>query len=289
MSVKDKLKNMKGFSKGQKKIAEYILQNFDKAPFYTATKLAAEANTSESTVVRFAIELGYDGYPEMQRDMKEVARQTLTSAERLMRISDTVEMDNVLMSVMKSDIMSIKETMDMIDNDVFNNVVDKLSSAKRIYILGIRSSFSVALYMSIYFKMIFEDVYLIGMPGAADIFEEIISITDKDVFIGITFPRYSKRTVHAMDIAKNSGAYTVAITDSLDAPITDVAHNVLVARSGLTGFIDSLTAPFSVVNALIAACGIKKDKQLMSKLQNMERIWDEHSIYTIETKKKNEK
>jgi len=251
--------------------------------------LAAEANTSESTVVRFAIELGYDGFPEMQRDMKEVARQTLTSAERLMRISDTVEMDNVLMSVMKSDIMSIKETMNMIDNDVFNTVVEKLSSAKRIYILGIRSSFSVALYMSIYFKMIFEDVYLVGMPGAADIFEEIISITDQDVFIGITFPRYSKRTVHAMDIAKNSGAYTVAITDSLDAPITEVAHNVLVARSGLTGFIDSLTAPFSVVNALIAACGIKKDKQLMVKLQDMERIWDEHSIYTIEKKKKNEK
>ncbi|HPJ76023.1 MAG: MurR/RpiR family transcriptional regulator [Clostridia bacterium] len=289
MSIKDKLKNTKGFSKGQKKIAEYILKNFDKAPFYTATKLATEADTSESTVVRFAIELGYDGYPEMQRDMKEVARQTLTSAERLMRISDTVELNNVLMSVMKSDIMSIKETINMIDNDVFNKIVEKIADAKRIYILGIRSSFSVALYMSIYFKMIFDDVYLIGMPGAADIFEEIISISEDDVFIGITFPRYSKRTIHAMDIAKNSGAYTVAITDSKDAPISEVAHNILVARSGLTGFIDSLTAPFSVVNALIAACGIKKDKELMTRLQNMERIWDEHSIYTIETKKINEK
>lgn len=289
MGIKDKLRNTKGFSKGQKKIAEYILDNFDKAPFYTATKLALEANTSESTVVRFAIELGYEGYPEMQRDMKELARQTLTSAERLQRISDTVDMDNVLVSVMKSDIMSIRETINMIDHDVFNAVVEKLSTAKRIYILGIRSSFSVALYMSIYFKMIFNDVCLVGMPGAADIFEEIISISEQDVFIGISFPRYSKRTLHAMDIAKSAGAYTVAITDSLDAPIAKVAHNVLVARSGLTGFVDSLTAPFSVVNALIAACGIKKDKELMVKFENLERIWDEHSIYTMETKRKNEK
>ncbi|HHT95485.1 MAG TPA: MurR/RpiR family transcriptional regulator [Clostridia bacterium] len=286
MSIKDRLRNTKGFSKGQKKIAEYILANFDKAPFLTATKLAAEADTSESTVVRFAIELGYDGFPDMQRDMKEVARQTLTSAERLIRISDTVDMDNVLMSVMKSDIMSIRETMNMIDVDVFNTVVDKLSAAKRIYILGIRSSYSVALYMSIYFRMIFDNVHLVGLPGAADVFEEIISVNNSDAFIGITFPRYSRRTVHAMEIAKNNGAYTVALTDSMDAPITEVAHNVLVARSGLTGFVDSLTAPFSVVNALIAACGIKKDKELLKKLQNLEQIWKEHSIYTMENKKK---
>lgn len=284
MSIKDKLKSTKGFSKGQKKIAEYILENFDKAPFYTATKLASEADTSESTVVRFAIELGYEGYPEMQRDMMEVARQTLTSAERLQTISDTIELDNVLMSVMKSDIMSIKETMDMIDNDTFNKVVDEIVNAKRIYILGIRSSFSVAMYMSIYFKLMFDDVCLAGMPGAADIFEEIISITKNDVFIGITFPRYSRRTLHAMDIAKKSGAHTIVITDSHDAPIAGIADSVLVARSGLTGFIDSLTAPISVVNALIAACGIKKDKELLVRFENMEKIWDEHSTYTKDVK-----
>ncbi|MFA7672634.1 MAG: MurR/RpiR family transcriptional regulator [Clostridia bacterium] len=284
MSIKDKLKSTKGFSKGQKKIAEYVLENFDKAPFYTATKLASEADTSESTVVRFAIELGYDGYPEMQRDMMEVARQTLTSAERLQTISDTIELDNVLMSVMKSDIMSIKETMDMIDSDTFNKVIDEIVKAKRIYILGIRSSFSVAMYMSIYFKLMFDDVCLVGMPGAADIFEEIISISKDDVFIGITFPRYSRRTLHAMDIAKKSGANTIVITDSHDAPIAGIADSVLVARSGLTGFIDSLTAPISVVNALIAACGIKKDKELLVRFENMEKIWDEHSTYTKDVK-----
>jgi DNA-binding MurR/RpiR family transcriptional regulator len=138
--------------------------------------------------------------------------------------------------------------------------------------------------MSIYFKLMFDDVCLAGMPGAADIFEEIISITKNDVFIGITFPRYSRRTLHAMDIAKKSGAHTIVITDSHDAPIAGVADSVLVARSGLTGFIDSLTAPISVVNALIAACGIKKDKELLVRFENMEKIWDEHSTYTKDVK-----
>ena len=243
IDVRKRMMNlMDSFSKSRKRIAHYIIDNFESAPFMTAAKLANVVDTSESTVVRFAVELGFEGYPEMAKAMQEQARNSLTSVQRMRMANENIDRNDVLKSVLKADIVRIKETMEDIDRGTFNRIVDKLITAKKIYILGVRSSAALAMYLGFYFNLIFDNVNLVQTTSASEIFEQILSAGEEDVVIGISFPRYSKRTSKAMEYTGKKGAYVVAISDSVNAPIAKWADSTLIAHSDMTSFVDSLTA-----------------------------------------------
>ncbi|MFO7611655.1 MAG: MurR/RpiR family transcriptional regulator [Clostridia bacterium] len=284
--VRKKLINsMDTFSKSRKRIANFILDNFDSAPFMTAAKLANVVDTSESTVVRFAVELGFEGYPEMAKAMQEQALHSLTAVQRLKMANETIDRNDVLKSVLKADISRIKETMDDIDKGTFNRIVDKLLSANKIYILGVRSSAALAMYTGFYFNLIFDNVHLLSTTSASEIFEHLLSASEGDVMVGISFPRYSKRTSKAMEYMGKKGAYVVAISDSVNSPIAKWADSTLIARSDMTSFVDSLTAPLSVINALIVAAGLKRETKVMETLTSLEKIWDEYQVYEKDDQK----
>ncbi|MBN2557842.1 MAG: MurR/RpiR family transcriptional regulator [Clostridia bacterium] len=284
--VRKKLINsMDTFSKSRKRIANFILDNFDSAPFMTAAKLANVVDTSESTVVRFAVELGFEGYPEMAKAMQEQALHSLTAVQRLKMANETIDRNDVLKSVLKADISRIKETMDDIDKGTFNRIVDKLLSANKIYILGVRSSAALAMYTGFYFNLIFDNVHLLSTTSASEIFEHLLSAGEGDVMVGISFPRYSKRTSKAMEYMGKKGAYVVAISDSVNSPIAKWADSTLIARSDMTSFVDSLTAPLSVINALIVAAGLKRETKVMETLTSLEKIWDEYQVYEKDDQK----
>lgn len=273
------INSMDSFSKSRKRIANFIIDNFDSAPFMTAAKLANVVNTSESTVVRFAVELGFEGYPEMAKAMQEQARNSLTSVQRLRMANETIDRKDVLKSVLKADMNRIKETLEDIDRGTFNRIIDKLLTANKIYILGVRSSAALAMYLGFYFNLIFDNVQLVQTISASEVFEQILGAGKNDVVIGISFPRYSKRTSKAMEYCGKKGSYVVAISDSVNAPIAKWADSTLIAHSDMTSFVDSLTAPLSVINALIVAAGLKREDKVMDTLINLEKIWDEYQVY----------
>jgi len=276
------INSMDSLSKSRKRIARFVLDNFDTAPFMTAAKLADVVNTSESTVVRFAVELGFDGYPEMAKAMQEQALHSLTAAQRLKVANETIDRDDVLKSVLKADISRIKETMDDIDKGTFENSINQLINANKIYILGVRSSAALAMYLGFYFNLIFDNVKLISTTSASEVFEQILGIGQGDVIVGISFPRYSKRTSKAMEYAGKKGAYVVAISDSVNSPVAKWADSTLVAKSAMTSFVDSLSAPLSVINALIVAAGLKREDKVLGTLRELETIWDEYQVYEKE-------
>lgn len=280
IDVRKRMKNsMDTFSKSRKRIAQYILDNFDTAPFLTAAKLANVVDTSESTVVRFAVELGFEGFPEMAKAMQEQARQSLTSVQRMKMANETIDRKDVLKSVLKADITRIKDTMEDLDRGTFNRIVDRLIAAKKIYILGVRSSAALAMYMGFYFNLIFDNVNLVQTTSASEVFEQILGAGEDDVVIGISFPRYSKRTSKAMEYTGKKGAYVVAISDTVNSPIAKWADSTLIAHSDMTSFVDSLTAPLSVINALIVAVGLRREDKVMGTLTALEKIWDEYQVY----------
>ncbi len=270
---------MPGFSKGQKLIAQYILAHYDKAAFMTAAKLGMTVGVSESTVVRFASELGFDGYPQLQRALQELIRNRLTSVQRMEVTSDQLGDGNILHKVLNLDIEKIRRTMEKASVEDFEQAVDAIVSAKNIYILGIRSASALSGFMSFYFNQIFENVRPINTTSASEMFEQIMRIKEGDVFIGITFPRYSKRTTNAAKFAKQNGAKVIAITDSDLSPIAEAADHLLLARSDMASFVDSLVAPLSMINALIVAIGIRKKDEISSTYERLEQIWDEYNVY----------
>lgn len=270
---------MPGFSKGQKLIAQYILAHYDKAAFMTAAKLGMTVGVSESTVVRFASELGFDGYPQLQRALQELIRNRLTSVQRMEVTSDQLGDGNILHKVLNLDIEKIRRTMEKASVEDFEQAVDAIVSAKNIYILGIRSASALSGFMSFYFNQIFENVRPINTTSASEMFEQIMRIKEGDVFIGITFPRYSKRTTNAAKFAKENGAKVIAITDSDLSPIAEAADHLLLARSDMASFVDSLVAPLSMINALIVAIGIRKKDEISSTYERLEQIWDEYNVY----------
>ena len=270
---------MPGFSKGQKLIAQYILAHYDKAAFMTAAKLGMTVGVSESTVVRFASELGFDGYPQLQRALQELIRNRFTSVQRMEVTSDQLGDGNILHKVLNLDIEKIRRTMEKASVEDFEQAVDAIVSAKNIYILGIRSASALSGFMSFYFNQIFENVRLINTTSASEMFEQIMRIKEGDVFIGITFPRYSKRTTNAAKFAKQNGAKVIAITDSDLSPIAEAADHLLLARSDMASFVDSLVAPLSMINALIVAIGIRKKDEISSTYERLEQIWDEYNVY----------
>lgn len=268
-----------GFSKGQKSIAKYILEHYEKAAYMTAARLGTLAEVSESTVVRFANELGFAGYPELQKALRELVRTNLTSFQRV-EVSDSIMGDkDVLEQVLLSDAEKIRKTLDAIDREAFDAAVDNIINAKRIYILGVRSSAMIAGFLHYNLQMVFDNLALVQTTSGNEMFEQIMRIEEGDVMIAISFPRYSKRIIKAVEFAKRSGADVVALTDRATSPIAAQADQLLTANSDMASFVDSLVAPLSIVNAIIASVAKKKRNELTERLKKLEEIWDEYDVY----------
>ena len=271
--------NMSTFSKGQKLIAGFILESYDKAAFMTASRLGKTVNVSESTVVRFAAELGYDGYPAMQKALQEMIRSKLTSIQRIEVSNDRIGNQDILSMVMQSDIEKIRLTLEEVDRQSFDRAVDAIVSARKIYIMGVRSSASLATFLSFYFNLIFDNVVMISANTVSEVLESLLRVGEGDVVIGISFPRYSSRAVQAMSFARDRGATTIAITDSEVSPLASIAQYTLKARSDMASFVDSLVAPLSLVNALLVAVSRKKNEDLSKTFETLEKIWEEYGVY----------
>ena len=267
------------FSKSQKIISKYILENYDKAAYMTASKLGATVSVSESTVVRFALELGFEGYPEFQHSLQEIVRIRLTSFQRMDVTNSLIGDGDVLSKVLNSDIDKIKRTIEEIDREAFQKSVDALVSAKSIYVIGLGSSATLASSLNHSLRMIFDNVKLLEASSADEIFAQIMNISEGDVIVAISFPRYSRKLITAVNYAKDSGATVIALTDSTASPIATFADNLLVARSDMASFADSLIAPLSVINALVVAVSRKKQDELRVRLHQLEKIWDEYNVY----------
>ncbi|MBQ8508791.1 MAG: MurR/RpiR family transcriptional regulator [Clostridia bacterium] len=267
------------FSKGQRQIASYMLEHYDKAAYMTAAKLGALVGVSESTVVRFALELGFEGYPDLQHSLQELIRSKLTTLQRIEITNDRIGDADLLEKVLNQDIDKIKHTLDEIDRDSFNSAVDALVDARMIYIIGMRSSSSLASFMYFYLNLIFPHVRLVRTTSGSEVFEQILRISKEDVMIGISFPRYSKRIINALEYAKKQGAHVITITDSAASPIAPMADDLLLAKSDMASFVDSLVAPLSIINALIVAIGKKKQYEIADTFEKLENIWDEYDVY----------
>ena len=270
---------MPTFSKGQKLISNYILENYDKAAYMTASKLGKIVHVSESTAVRFAIELGFEGYPEFQHALQEIVRIRLTSFQRMEVTNHLIGDGDILSKVLLGDADKIKHTLDGIDRTAFEAAVEQIVGARNIYILGVRGSSSLAGFLAHGLRMIFDNVKFVQTTSGSEMFEEIMSIGEGDVMIAISFPRYSKRIIHAVDFAKNAGADVIALTDSPASPIATQASQLLVAKSDMASFVDSLVAPMSIINAIIVAVSRKKQDDLQIRLRQLEKIWDEYDVY----------
>lgn len=270
-------------SKGQKLIAEYIINNYEKAAFMTASKLGIKVGVSESTVVRFANALGYEGYPKLQKELQELIKTKLTTVQRLEMSKDYSSEGAVLKKVLKADMDNIRATIEEIDIEVFQNVINDIFKAKRIYILGLRSSTTLAEYLGFYLNLILDNVKVVT-SGVSDVFEQMLRVGKDDMVIGISFPRYSANTLNALEYTKNQGALVVGITDSTVSPIASIADYTLTARSNMVSFVDSLVAPLSLINALIVAVGMREKDEISSSFSKLEKIWDSHNVYNNRNK-----
>ena len=267
-------------SKGQKKLADYIRQEYDKAAFLTAAKMGEVVGVSESTVVRFAMTLGYKGYPEFQKALEELVRTKLNSIQRMEVTYGRNSQGEILTSVLQADIEKITLTMGSMDQEAFEMAVDTILKAKRIYVIGIRSCAPLASFLSYYLQLICEDVTLVNTNSSSEIFEQLIRIGQDDVVIGISFPRYSMRTLKALEFANNRNAKVITLTDSVHSPMNLYSSCNLIARSDMASIVDSLVAPLSVINALVVALCMKKQKEVVATLETLEKIWDEYQVYS---------
>ena len=271
--------NLESFSKGQKLISAYIMSSYDKAAFMAASRLGKAVGVSESTVVRFAMELGYDGYPSMQKALQEVVRHKLTSVQRMGVINDLLGDQDVVSMVLQADMETIRMTGEALDRDSMERVVEEILHARNVYIVGVRSSASLAAFLNFYLRNMLENVHLIGSCAVSEMFEQLLHISPDDVVIGISFPRYSSRTIKAMQFCRDSGARVVAITDSQKAPAARVAQDLLIAKSDMVSIVDSLVAPLSLINALIVSVGRRMEKDLSRIYAGLEHIWEEYDVY----------
>ncbi len=264
-------------SKGQKRIADFIMKNYDKAAYMTALRLGDSVGVSESTVVRFAMDLGYSGYPQLQKALQDMVRNRLTTLQRMEMTSD-MSRSMVLRTVLRADMSNLRQTIESIDAEEFDQVVDLVYNSHRVYVLGARSSAPLAQFMGYYLNFLLDNVQIVT-SGINDIMEQLVHIESDDVLIGISFPRYSKRTIEGVRFAKEKGAKIIAITDSGASPLNEYANHVLVAHSNIASFVDSLVAPFSIANAFIVAIGLQKRQEASENFMELERIWDQYSVY----------
>ena len=266
-------------SKGLKILATYITDNYDKAVFLTAAKMGQVVGVSESTVVRFATHLGYKGYPEFQKALEEMVRNKLNSIQRMEVTYGRISQSHILETVLQSDQEKIKDTLEHIDEHAFELAVDTIIKAKHIYIVGIRSCAPLAAFMAFYFNLMFENVTLLQTNNSSELFEQMVRISKDDVIIGISFPRYSMRTLKAMEFANNRNAKVITLTDSVHSPMNLYSSCNLIARSDMASIVDSLVAPLSVINALIVALCMKKQGEVAKTLETLEDIWNEYQVY----------
>ena len=271
--------SMSGFSKGQKRIAGYILENYDKAAFMTASKLGKLVGVSESTVVRFASELGYDGYPSMQRALQEMIRSRLTSTQRIQAAGDLFDRQDLLGAVLQSDIDKLREIVGEADRAEFDNVVERIMRARHIYILGVRSSSFVAGYLNFYMHLLCENVTLVQSNAAGEIFEQLFRIGPEDVMIAISFPRYSKVTMNTVKFARDRGASIIAITDNELSPVYQMSDAALLAPCEMISFVDSMVAPLSLINALLVALAHRMGTDVSTTFAELEDIWNEYGVF----------
>ena len=284
MSAKNELLNRinnsyNSMSKGQKILATYITDNYDKAVFLTAAKLGETVGVSESTVVRFAMHLGYKGYPEFQKSLEELVRNKLNSIQRMEVTYGRISQSEILQSVLQSDAEKIKNTIERIDSNAFEIAVDTILAAKNIYVVGIRSCAPLASFLSFYLNLIIDNVHLLQTSSSSELFEQMVRIDQDDVIIGISFPRYSMRTLKALEFANKRNAKVITITDSVHSPMNLYSSCNLIADSDMASIVDSLVAPLSVINALIVALCKKKQKEVAKTLTMLEDIWNEYQVY----------
>ena len=266
-------------SKGQKLLSTYITDNYYKAVFLTAEKLGKVVGVSESTVVRFATHLGYRGYPEFQKALEELVRNKLNSIQRMEVTYGRISQSKILDTVLQSDAEKIKSTLEQIDQNAFESALDIILNAKHIYIVGIRSCAPLASFMSFYFNLMFDNVHLLHTSSSSELFEQMVRISEEDVIIGISFPRYSMRTLKAMEFANNRNAKVITLTDSVHSPMNLYSSCNLIAKSDMASIVDSLVAPLSVINALIVALCMRKQSEVAETLEALEDIWNEYQVY----------
>ena len=273
------------FSKGQKRIARYITDAYDKAAFMTANRLGKTVGVSESTVVRFAVDLGFDGYPSMQKAMREMVLNRLTSVQRIEVANNRFGDQDVVSMVLHSDMEKLRQTSETVSRETFANAVSAILKAKRVYILGVRSVAPLANFLGHYLNYMFNNVHVISGFSAGEMFEKIVGINSEDVVIAFSFPRYSSSTTKGARYCRSAGATVIGITDSKDSPLGLCSDHVLVAKSDMVSLVDSLVAPLSLVNALIVAIASKKEQELSQTFANLERIWDEYDVYEKQVEK----
>ncbi len=267
------------YSKGQRRIAKYIQENYDKAAFMTAGRLGATVGVSESTVVRFAAELGYDGYPGMRKALQEIIRNRLTSVQRIEVAKELIHGSNILKAVLTADMEKLQKTIDESDPESFNAAVDAIISAEHVYIVGMRSSAALSSFMGYYLNLLRENVHLLHDTAVTEVYEQVIRIKENDVFIAMSYPRYSSRTVKAMRFAKAAGAMTISLTDSESSPLVPDSDITLYAKSDMVSFLDSLIAPLSLINALIVSIGLRSEDALSDTFKRLEAVWSENEVY----------
>lgn len=265
-------------SKGQKLIAQYILNNYDKVAFMTACKLGETVGVSESTVVRFANALGYSGYPKLQAALQELIKNKLTTVQRVEMANDYSDENTILNKILKGDMDNIRETLEEIDGEAFQEATARLLKARKIYILGMRTSFVVAQYLGFYLGIILDNVHTVRMD-MGDAFEQIVRIGEGDVVIAFSFPRYSKKSFQLVKYAKEKGAHVISITDSLFAPIASVSDNTLIVKSNMASFVDSLVPAMSVANALAVSVGMKEKEDIKEHFDDLEQMWDKYGMF----------
>ena len=267
------------FSKGQRRIAKYITESYDKAAFMTANRLGKTVGVSESTVVRFAVDLGFDGYPSMQKAMQEMVLNRLTSVQRIEVANDRIGTQDVVSMVIQSDMEKLRKTGETVSRQEFSDAVNAILKAKRIYVLGVRSVAPLADFLGYYLNYMFDHVHVLTGCGTSEMFEKIVGIQPEDVVIAFSFPRYSSATTKGAQYCRSTGATVIGVTDSRESPLGICCDHVLCAKSDMVSLVDSLVAPLSIVNALIVAIAAKREKELHRTFEALERIWDEYQVY----------
>ena len=267
------------FSKGQRRISKYISESYDKAAFMTASRLGSTVGVSESTVVRFAVELGYNGYPEMQKAMQEMVVNRLTSVQRITVAHDRIGNQDLLSTVIQADIEKLRQTSETVSRQDFNATVEAILNARRVYILGVRSTAPLANFLGYYLGQMLDTVHIDTASGTSSVFEQIINLDERDVLVAFSFPRYSTSTAQGAEYCRSKGAKVVGITDSISSPLGRNCDHVLLAKSDMVSFVDSLVGPLSLINALIVTIAIIKKEDVAKTLATLERIWDEYGVY----------
>lgn len=267
------------FSKGQRRIAAYITEYYDKAAFMTASVLGKTVGTSESTVVRFAVELGYDGYPSMQKAMQEMVLNRLTTVQRIGVTNNRLGDQDVVSMVLHSDIDKLRQTNETVSRENFHAAVQAILKAKRIFVLGVRSASALANFMGYYLNYMFDNVHVVTTSGGSEMFEKLVSVSAEDVVIAFSFPRYSTATVKGVQYCSSVGASVVGLTNSSSSPLAQCSDHVLVAKSDMVSLVDSLVAPLSLVNALLVALAAGKEEVVAKNFDTLERVWEEYNVY----------